>query len=292
MDWTKIPSLAALRAFEAAARNQSFSRAGRELNVTHAAIAQHVRALEDEFSEPLIERQGRGVVATDAGRQLAESLRDGFATVAGGVEDLRARRSEGPLNISVTPSFAAHWLMPRIGDFWQRQPDIPVSITPSEALVDLVADKIDLAVRYGNGTWPGVRSELLTEGEYWVVAHPDLVGDRASTRLQDLLDLPWLMESYMMERKIIIERLGVDFSAVKMTVLMTNDMVMAAAEAGLGVTAQPKFIVEREIAKGGLVKLCNLPETGFAYHLVTRPGRVSDRLKVFMDWLRSRASDS
>ncbi len=291
MEWSRIPSLAALRAFEAAARNKGFSLAARELNVTHAAIAQHVRSLEQEFGEQLIERSGRGVAVTESGWRLAERLRDGFGTIAEGIEELRAHSIERPLMVSVTPAFAAHWLMPRIGEFWQLHRDIPININPSAELIDLRADHYDLAVRYGDGDWPGLDAELLTDGDYWAVVHPDLIGDRKVESLRDVTDLPWLIESYMVERRTIIEQEGIDYSSLDVTVLMTNDLVMAAAEAGLGVTVQPKSLVEREIARGLLVKVCELPDVGLAYHMVTVPGRVSERLDVFMGWLRRRARD-
>lgn len=291
MNWNKIPSLAALRAFEAAARNQNFSHAATELNVTHAAIAQHVRKLEDYFSEALIERQGRGVIATDAGRALAESLRAGFSIIEDGVEALRLRQEDRPLYISVTPAFAVNWLMPRIGEFWQMHPEISLSINPSTDLVDLKSDKFDLAVRHGDGDWPQVSAEILTDGDFWVVVHPDLVVGRQISGLQDLTDFPWLMEASMVERQIVIESEGIDFEDVDLTILLTNDLVISAAVAGLGVTVQPRSIVEREIKIGALVKICELNQTGLAYYMVTLPDRVSPNLRIFMNWLRSKAKD-
>jgi len=182
MDWRNIPSLSALRAFEAAARCQSFSQAARELNVTHAAIAQHVRALEAEFSESLIRRQGRGIATTPAGQALAEQLRAGFSVIAEGIQELRDQSPDRPLNIAVTPAFATNWLMPRIGEFWALHPDIALNINPSTKLVDLKGDGFDLAIRFGKGAWPGTSPEILTEGSFLVVAHPKLIGDRNPTR--------------------------------------------------------------------------------------------------------------
>ncbi len=292
MDWSGIPSLAALRAFEAAARHQSLSAAARELNVTHAAIAQHVRALEEDFSESLLVRQGRGVAPTAAGLVLAGRLSEGFQNIADAVDDLRTQGANRPLNITVTPTFAASWLMPRIGDFWAKHPEVRLNINPGAELVDLRRDGFDLAVRYGEGDWPRLTAELLTEAQYLALAHPDLIGDRVVTKVSDLTDLPWLLDSNVMERRRIIEQEGIDLDRVKVTTLTTNDLTLSAAVAGLGVTFQPGSLVEREIRSGQLKPLVALRERGLGYHLVTVPGRMHPGQRVFMSWLRKKARES
>jgi len=290
MDWTRIPSLAALRAFEAAARCQSFTKAARELNVTHAAIAHHVRSLEADFSESLVIRQGRGVAVTPTGLQLAEKLHSGFSIIADGVENLRSYGEDRPLNIAVTPAFAANWLMPRIGEFWAKHPKISLNINPGIELVDMQKDGFCLAIRYGDGDWPDVKSELLTDHDFWVVSHPDLVKGRTVTCLSDVIDLPWVMESNMLERKSLVEREGVDFNQVKLTLLNTNSLVLSAVAAGLGVSVQPKSLVERQIEAGELTRVCKLNQPGLGYYMVVLPDRQPKKLRAFQNWLRSKAS--
>ncbi len=291
MNWSKIPSLAALRAFEAAAQHLNFSHAARELNVTHAAVAQHVRALEAEFNESLLVRQGRGLALTEAGTQLARSLNSGFSEIAAGVDLLRARSANRPLNITVTPAFAANWLMPRMGGFWAKHPEIPISINPSIGIVDMARDGYDLALRYGDGNWPGVMSEPLTSGDFLVVARPDLIGDRTVDCLSDVADLPWLLEEYMMERRAIVEREGIDFAQVNVTFLNTNGLVLSAALAGLGLTVQPRSLVEDEIKSGTLVKICEISQPGIGYYMVTLSMREPRGLRQFQKWLREVAKD-
>lgn len=291
MDWHDIPSLAALRAFEAAARHESLSAAARELNVTHAAVAQHVRALEQEFADSLLVRQGRGVTATPAGRALADGLGAGFQTIAEAVGDLRDRGAARPLNVSVTPGFAGSWLMPRIGEFWAKHPGVQLNINPSPAVVDLRQDGFDLAVRYGEGDWPGLDCEQLTDARYWAVATPDLAGHRTAHSLHDLTDLPWLLDTHELERQRVIAGEQIDLEQVQVTMLSTNDLALSAALAGLGVAFLPCSIVEREIALGQLVMLYALEDAGLGYHMVTVPGRISPNLKTFMTWLRRKARE-
>lgn len=292
MDWRSLPSLAALRAFEAAARHQNLSQAARELNVTHAAISQHVRKLEEELREPLLLRQRRGMALTDAGRLLADSLGNGFATIADGVAQVRQRGQDRAVQISVTPAFASHWLMPRIGAFWADHPEVTININPSMDLVDLRRDGVDLAVRYGDGNWPEVEAELLTDGEFIVVAHPDLLRGRQVNCLSDLVDLPWVMESHMMERRRIVEEEGIDLDAVNLTTMQTSGLVMSAVTAGLGVSVQPKSLIEAQIKDGLVVPLHRFTQSELGYYILTRPGAVTQNAAIFRNWLRRKGAET
>lgn len=289
MDWRNIPSLSSLRAFEATARLSSFSKAARELNVTHAAIAQHVRHLEAEFSETLVVRQGRGMVTTVKGAILAESLRTGFLAIADGVENLRRFSADRPLNITLTPSFAANWLMPRIGAFWAAHPEVTVNINPSIHIVDMAQDGIDLAIRYGTGDWPGLEVEPLTNGDFVVVVSAALIKGRKYSCLQDLSDIPWLFENHMIERNALIKNEGVDLSNAKVSVFNTNELVLSAVRAGLGLSAHPLAIVEKEIASGQFIKVHTLKDDTLGYYMVTRKGRETPALLKFQKWLRRLA---
>jgi LysR family glycine cleavage system transcriptional activator len=289
MDWHNIPSLASLRAFEATARLSSFSKAARELNVTHAAIAQHVRNLETYFTETLVVRRGRGMAVTEKGAALADSLQAGFLTIAEGVETLQHFSDDRPLNISLTPAFAANWLMPRIGAFWAENPAITVNLNPSARNVDLAQDGIDMAIRFGLGSWQGLHSEALTNGDHVVVVKPDLVKGRIIHTLKDVADIPWLFEGHMMESKAMIENEGVDLTDAKISVFSTNELVLSAVRAGLGMSAHPLALVEREIEAGSLTKICALKDDSLGYYMVTRKDRETPALLTFKKWLRRAA---
>ena len=290
MDWSDIPSLAALRAFEAAARHRSFTAAAGELNVTHAAIAHHVRRLEADLDETLITREGRGIAVTPTGRDLADALGTGFATIAEGVGRIRDSAETRPLMLSVTPSFAANWLMPRIGDFWARHPEIQINIAPSTELVDLRRDGIDMAIRYGDGSWPDLRVELLTDGDFWAVAHPKLLSGRVANCLGDVTDLPWVIETYLLERSAMIEAEGVDMDRLQIKLMNSNALALSAVQAGLGVSLQPKSLVERQVAEGTLVRICALDEGPLGYYALTVPDRTSPRLRILRRWLHGQVA--
>ena len=292
MNWSRVPSLPALRALEAAVRHQSLSKAAAELNVTHAAIAQHVRALEAEFATSLLLRSGRGVTGTAEGKKLASGLNAGFSTIADAVEELRLQFEDRPLNVTLTPAFAASWLMPKIGDFWSKHPEISINLNPSLGLTDLRQDGYDLALRYGAGDWPGYDVELLAASEFWVVASKELLGDRQFDCVADLMHFPWLMEDHMMELRRAIARAGLDLSDVDLKTMPTNSLVISGIKSGLGVTAQPRSLVELDVARGELVKLCELEQEGLGYYMLSLPGRHPKGLKQFKKWLRSWVSET
>lgn len=292
MDWHKIPSLSSLRAFEATARLKSFSKAARELNVTHAAIAQHVRNLESYFSEPLVTRQGRGMMTTPKGYDLAKSLKSGFSIIASGVEDLQTHSETRPVNISLTPTFAANWLMPRMGAFWTKHPDITVNLSPNNQTVDLSTGETDMAIRFGKGDWPDLDVIPLVKDKFVVVAGHGFMKDRTVTCLSEAHNLPWFFQSIMYEKRLLVENEGLDLSQAKITMLETNELVISAVKANAGLSLQPYALVEQAIAEGALLKICELKDHGMGYYLVTKKDRETRSLRIFKKWLLKVAKEA
>jgi len=292
MNWRDIPSLAALRAFEAAARTGSFSAAARELNVTHAAVAQHVRHLEDHFTTSLMTRQGRAMATTAEGDRLAGSLAEAFGTIESAARDLLDRGKARPLRVATTPSFAANWLMPRIGLFWSSHPEIELELIPGIDLLDLRRDGIDVAIRYGLGGWPGVESRPFVPAGMVAVATPGLIGDRTIACLADLCGLVWLLDGTRSEERLFARENGVDLEAEKVRSFATAQLAREAARAGLGVAIMPEPLVADDIARGQLLALCRDGNSKVAYHILTRPGTVSARRDAFVTWLTAEAAAS
>ncbi len=291
MDWRDIPSLSALRAFEAAARLGSLSEAARALNVTHAAIAAHVRALEGEFGQPLLRRSGRGMVPTLAGAELARDLGSGFAEIAAGVRSLRQGREDRPVTLTTTPSFAENWLMPCLAAFWSAHPDIPLSVQTSQDMVDLRREGIDLAIRHGSGPWPGLEGHVLTQATMVVVAQPGRFGpppdDPTSPEAwARVADLPWILDTSHSEFNKRLVRLGLDPDALQATELSSNGLILPACRAGGGASAQPLALVETDIADGRLEVLAQEVDSEMAYHLLHLPGPLSRRAQTFVTWLK------
>src|SRR4051812_46558215 len=167
----RLPPLAALRPFEAAARLESFTRAADELHLTHGAVSHQVRALEAHLGVPLFARHGKRVALTIAGKGFAERVRAALGEIAQAADALRVRRDDR-LSVSVLPSFASRWLMPRLIRFMDANPELEVNVTATTALADFAADEIDVAIRFGGGPWPPLVCEQFLDDEYFPVTSP------------------------------------------------------------------------------------------------------------------------
>lgn len=289
-DWRHLPSLSALRAFEAAARLGGFSAAGRALNVTHAAVAQAVRGLEAELGAALLRRDGRGLRLTEDGERLARALREGFATVAAGVEALRASEGGRGLRVTATPAFSQSVLMPRLGGFWARHPEVTVSVTPSPDLADLRRDGFDLAIRSGRGRWPGVEAEPLVEARFLLAGTPGLLA-----RDPDIARLPWILDRNAgagidpadeWERGWL-RAAGLDPDALAVNGIDSPMLAVSAALAGYGLIFVTDVVVAADLAAGRLreVPFPGLPR--MAYWAVTLPGPRRPATERFVRWLRA-----
>src|SRR5687767_7443865 len=176
---SRLPPLQTLRAFEAAARHLNFTRAAEELHLTHGAISHQIAALEARLGRKLFHRAGRGMRLDPAGEALAARLREQFAAIAQALEHARAPRAPAAaLTVSVLPSFAAQWLLPRLPRFVERHPGIELNLQTTVALASFEDDGVMLALRYGQGTWPGLVAERLVDETLFPVAAPSLARGR------------------------------------------------------------------------------------------------------------------
>jgi LysR family glycine cleavage system transcriptional activator len=292
MDWRSLPSLNSLRTFTAVAETCSLSAAGRELNVTHAAVSQQVKALEQFLGLKLIVREGRGIALTPEGKQLFEGLSEGFEIIHETVDELTREDLVRPLNITMTPSFAISWLMPRISDFRHKHPDVELMLNPTAEVVELKPGGVDLAIRFGKGDWTGLESELFIPTNFAVIGASCLIGDKKIESPEDLLEFPWLQEYGTNELAIWMERQGVVPKGKLNITHLPGYMVLEGLRRGHGISATAKTFVEPEIKAGNLRVLFEdgvYPGTG--YHLVTRPGVNRPPLKAFMSWLRSMRAE-
>ncbi|MBN8632887.1 MAG: LysR family transcriptional regulator [Rhodobacterales bacterium] len=287
-DWRSIPSLTALRAFAATAELRNFSQAARVLNVTHAAVAQQVRALEEQLGRPLVQREGRGVSLTVDGEQLALALGEGFGAIQRGLEALRAGEADRPVRITLTATFAAQWLMPRLKDFWQQQPDIGLSLHPDSKVVDLHRERMDLAIRYGNGDWPGVETQYLTSARLVVAGTPALIGNRDVT-VAEMAEMDWVLARNWPEQDAYLRQLGLDPEALSSTDISSEELALAAARQGLGLVVESVALIESDVAEGRLRIVHESREKLPAYFIVTLPGPRRAAAREFLKWLKSQS---
>src|SRR5438445_6037918 len=171
----RLPPLNALKAFEAAARHESFTRAAEELCVTQGAVSHQVKALEAELGVKLFNRERQRLVITQAGRSYLEVVRDALDRIAAGTERLLQRQSAGVLTVSTSPDFAAKWLVHRLGHFAEAHPEIDLRVSATLLHVDFAREEVDLAVRHGDGNWSGLDTVRLSEEQLFAGFRPKLL---------------------------------------------------------------------------------------------------------------------
>jgi LysR family transcriptional regulator, glycine cleavage system transcriptional activator len=294
-----LPPLSALRAFEAAARLQSFSKAADELSVTPAAISHQIAALEADLGVSLFNRRNRAVELTASARVLLPGLTEAFTGIEDSVRRLRSHNDTGMLTVTASPSFACKWLVQRLYRFQEQHPAIDVRISATDALVDLTRGDFDIAIRYGTGRYPGLNVELLLKNEVFPACSPALLrngppletpGDLSNHVLlhdqqtdRDPLAPSWPMWLRAAGVNNADASHGLSFSA--------NVLALEAAIAGHGVTLAYSTTAAADIAAGRLVRLfsLSLPDT-FAYYVAAAPGALErPKVKAFRDWLRNEA---
>lgn len=284
-DWLTLPPLTALRAFAALAETGSAQAAGAALNVSHAAISQQVKALEARMGVPLVDRSGRKLQLTTEGRELADALKTGFDTIARSVDALTGADADRAVQVSTTQLFATTWLMPRLMDFQTRHPGIDLMINPSAELHELTPGGYDLALRFGDGNWPGLEVEMLVPSDIVITAAPKLVGTCEITRPEHLLDYPWLEELGTSESTDWLRKHGVTEGRAKSVTQVPGNLMLEGARAGQGIISTAMSSVQAELDAGRLKLLFrDAGETG--YHIVTRPGVLRPKARQFVTWLR------
>lgn len=286
IDWRNLPSLSALRAFEATSRHRSFAAAARTLNVTHAAVAQQVRGLEKALGAPLVRRSGRSVALTDRGVQLAVALNDGFGVVADGVRQIRDSEAQRPLRITTTASFADRVILPRLGQFWARHPDIELSFYTTTRKVDLAAEGFDMAVRAGGRTEPGLtRTHLLTS--HWIAVGAPALLDGPE---QDISRLPWVWHGAGDWEQALFRSAGLDPDRLRKISLGTDTLEHNTVNQGLGLSFFTEIIARPDIVAGNVRRVQMPPLPVVEYYIVTPSGPHRPALDIFIGWLARLAT--
>ena len=296
--------LNALRAFEASARHQSFSAAAAELHVTPAAVGQLVRTLEDWLGTALFFRGTSGrvrLVPTETAERALPDIRAGLDRLTLGLERLKAGSTNSVLTVAVSPAFAGKWLLPRIESFQSQSPDTDVRLDTNLKPVDFVAQRIDIGVRYGTGSWPGLTSEKLMDEEVFPVCSPRWLREHGGPHEpHDLMQETLIHDLSMDEHTGFptwdhwLQTAGVIDVATSRGMKINNSAaVLQAAVDGHGIALARSVMARDDLTSGRLVKL--FPEIALvsplAYYVVYRAECSSlPRLRAFRDWLFEQVS--
>lgn len=251
----RLPPLNALRSFEAAARHESFTRAADELSVTQGAVSQQVKALEAHLGLKLFNRERRRLAITGAGRDYLGVVRDALDRLALGTERLLQRQDAGSITVSTTPDFAAKWLVHRLGRFHGAHPEISLTISATAHQVDFVQEDVDVAIRRGNGQWPGLHAERLAAEWLFPVCSPNLLRDGRIAEPTDLLKSPIFHADDREAWERWLDTAGLPPALLASgPVLNSSALVLDAAVDGHGVALARSILAARDLIAGRLVR--------------------------------------
>ena len=290
----RLPSLNALKAFEAAARLESFTEAAAELFVTHAAISRHVRDLEEWLGTPLFNRTGRGVELTEAGLRFALRLTPLFDQLADATREAAAVGDVRVLKVTVEPSIASRWLVPRLGRFNELHPDIELAIDPTSKLADFRSGEADVGIRYGAGQWDDVEMQKLTEAVIFPVCAPRLVKDRTDLKPADLSNFNLLHESRKQWWADWLMAAGISGVEDWRGTLFQNHLAIEAAEAGQGFALTDQVLATDALLEGWLVRPFNFDMKDHWHYWIVRGKGQKETVPVraFREWMMGEITDT
>ena len=288
----RLPQLNALKAFEAAARHVSFTHAAEELCVTQGAVSHQVKALESELGIKLFNRERQRLIITDAGREYLVVVRDALDRIAMGTERLVQRQSSGALTVSTSPDFAAKWLVHRLGRFAEAHPGIDLRVSATMHHVDFAREDVDIAVRHGDGHWPGLHVTRLCAEHLFAVCCPRLGSDL--DRPGDVLRLPLLHLDDRTAWSAWLEAAGVaGTDAIHGPILNRASMLIDAAVDGHGIALARTTLAAWDLINERLVRPFPVAlALSKSYWIVSPKATASlPKLVAFRNWLLAQASE-
>ncbi|WP_375751132.1 transcriptional regulator GcvA [Vibrio sp. HN007] len=290
----RLPPLNSLRVFEAAARHLSFTRAAEELFVTQAAVSHQVKTLEEYLGIKLFRRRNRSLLLTEEGQSYFLDIKDIFSSIADATDKVLERSEKGALTISLPPSFAIQWLVPRLSDFNKQEPDIDVRIKAVDMDEGSLTDDVDVAIYYGRGNWSGLKYDKLYQ-EYLVpLCSPQvLLGEKPLETLKDLKHHTLLHDTSRKDWKQFVKQNELEEINVNHGPIFSHStMVLQAAVHGQGVALGNNVLAQPELDAGRLVSpFDEVLVSRNAFYVVCHDKNAdSGRVAKFRDWMLAKAA--
>lgn len=267
----------------------SFTQAAEELNVTQAAVSHQIKSLEAFFNKTLFKRGNRSIELTEDGKNLLPYIDQAFSVIQEGMERLRSEGNEKTLTVSLLPSFAARWLVPRLGLFIKAHPDIDFRLAPSRNLTDFKREKVDIAIRHGGGSYPGMTSIFLSNESIFPVCAPSVMeGKNPLKSPSDLKDHVLIHdEGYSDWRKWLLAANVHDVDPNQGPVFTDSSMGVQSAIEGDGIALGRSKLVKADLARGVLIKPFDITQPSpFAYYIVYPEDQpVTESMRAFIHWI-------
>ncbi|WP_144963712.1 LysR family transcriptional regulator [Pseudomonas sp. DE0010] len=291
----KIPSTTALVCFEAAARHESFTKAAQELSLTQGAVCRQIGSLESFLNVELFRRSHRGVKLTEAGLSYSRQVAAQLDAVERDTLSVMRQQGASVIELAVVPTFGTQWLLPRLMDFQQRQPDVTVNLTNRTRPFLFADTSFDAAIYFGDGDWSGTQSHRLMGENPVPVCSPALLGGRQTLQAHDIAQLPLLQQStrpYAWRQWFSSVGISVatDMTGPRLELF---SMLAQAAMHAMGVALIPPFLIQRELGEGRLVVANrHVLRSDRAYYLMIPERRIeSTTLDAFREWLVAQAAN-
>jgi len=290
----RLPPLNALRVFDAASRHLSFTKAAEELFVTQAAVSHQIKSLEDFLGLKLFRRRNRSLLLTEEGQSYYLDIKEIFSSINEATRKLQARSAKGALTVSLPPSFAIQWLVPRLSSFNSAYPGIDVRIQAVDREEDKLADDVDIAIFYGRGNWPGLRAEILYADYLLPVCSPALLAREHPLKVPgDLAFHTLLHDTSRRDWQAYTRQLGLQHINVQQGPIFSHSaMVVQAAVHGQGIALANNVMAETEIEAGRLVCPFNdVLVSKNAFYLVCNDSQAElGKIAAFRQWILARAA--
>ncbi|MBS9424950.1 transcriptional regulator GcvA [Photorhabdus noenieputensis] len=291
----RLPPLNALRVFDAAARHLSFTKAAEELFVTQAAVSHQMKSLEDFLGLKLFRRRNRSLLLTEEGQSYYLDIKEIFTAINEATRKLQARSAKGALTVSLSPSFAIQWLVPRLSSFNLAYPGIDVRIQAVDREEDKLADDVDVAIFYGRGNWPGLRTDRLYAEYLLPVCSPSLLtGENPLKTPADLARHTLLHDSSRRDWQAYVRQLDMQqqINVQQGPIFSHSAMVIQAAVHGQGIALANNVMARTEIDAGRLVCPFNdVLVSKNAFYLVCHDSQAElGKIAAFRQWVLAQAA--
>lgn len=291
-----LPPLAAIRVFEAAARHNNFTKAAEELGMTQAAVSYQIKLLEERIGAQLFLRRPRQVILTEVGLRLSPAISEAFELMRAAIAATR-ENADGVLTINTIPTFAANWLVPRLGSFQLAHPSLAVRLQASRDIIDFTRQQADVGIRSGGGKWPGLVSHKIFGAEFTPMLSPSLAASIGGVKTpSDLLKLP-IVDTGDYWWKLWFTAVGIpepDLLGNPQSRFGDQHLEGKAVLAGMGVGILSPVFYQTELAQGQLIQPFDI--VGFDDHfywlVYPEARRNVPKIRVFRDWLLGQLNDA
>jgi len=285
--------LRALQVLETVSRHGSFSKAANELNITQSAVSHQIRGLEGRLGTKLFFREHKRLLLTPAGQRLAQVMHSALEQISEAMTAVRPAREQQSVTVSVLPSFASTWLLPRLHRFMQRNPGIDVNLIATQHLSDPGRDGSDMAIRYGNGRWPGLQAVHMLSDSIFPVCAPRFNRGRLPRTAQDLFGMPLIADVFHPWRTWFKAVGVVTSSRLRLLTYTDSGLLLQAAERGLGVALGRRVLASEALHAGRLVKPIEQEVRSPLRYYVVYPSGASLRpaVELLVEWLLAEAAE-